>query len=225
MAKMKSKAKSSSKKKVATKASKKTSKTASAKTSIKTPGKAIKKAKPAKKAASSKTPKTKVSGVKTSAKATTAYKLKVGDRVPEFSGASTSAKTINQDVHAKKALVLYFYPKDNTPGCTLESQDFCRLYRHFQNAGAEIVGVSQDSIASHEKFKSKCSFPFELLSDEDGSVCRAFDVMQMKSMYGRDFIGIERSTFLIDSGLIVKEWRKVKVTGHAQEVLEAVKAL
>lgn len=143
--------------------------------------------------------------------------------MPQFSGASTSGKTLNQDAH--KTVVLYFYPKDNTPGCTLEGQDFRRLYKDFQKAGAEIVGVSQDSISSHEKFKSKCDFPFELLSDENGSVCKAFDVIQMKNMYGREFEGIERSTFLIQNGVIKKEWRKVKVDGHAKEVLDAVKAL
>lgn len=175
------------------------------------------------------TPKTAASkaGAKKSAakKSTAVYKLNVGDKVPSFAGASTAGRTIDQDSHGKKALVLYFYPKDNTPGCTLEGQDFRRLYRQFQSAGAEIVGVSQDSIASHEKFKSKCDFPFELLSDADGSVCRAFDVIQMKSLYGRDFMGIERSTFLISGGTIKREWRKVRVDGHAQDVLEAVKAL
>ncbi len=160
-----------------------------------------------------------------SAKASPAYQLKVGDAVPSFGGASTSGQSIDQGFHAKKALVLYFYPRDNTPGCTLEGQDFRRLYKQFQQAGAEIVGVSQDSMTSHKSFKVKCDFPFELLSDENGSICRAFDVMQMKSMYGRDFLGIERSTFLIDGGVIKSEWRKVKVDGHAQEVLDAVKAL
>jgi peroxiredoxin Q/BCP len=95
----------------------------------------------------------------------------------------------------------------------------------FKKTGVEIVGVSQDTVTSHEKFKSKCDFPFELLSDETGAVCKAFDVIQMKSMYGRDFEGIERSTFLIKDGVIKKEWRKVRVDGHAQEVLDAVKAL
>lgn len=184
----------------------------------------------AKKAATTKSPKRAAAAKKSAAakpspgakKPAIAYKLKEGDAVPRFSGASTSGKTINQDAH--KALVLYFYPKDNTPGCTLEGQDFRRLYKQFQQAGVEIVGVSQDSLKSHDKFKAKCDFPFELLSDETGDVCKAFDVIQMKSMYGRDFEGIERSTFLIKNGKIVKEWRKVKVNGHAQDVLDAAKS-
>lgn len=156
-------------------------------------------------------------------KATATYKLHEGDSVPRFSGASTSGRTINQDAH--KTLVLYFYPKDNTPGCTLEGQDFRRLYKDFKKAGAEIVGVSQDSMSSHEKFKTKCDFPFDLLSDEGGQVCKAFDVIQMKNLYGHKFEGIERSTFLIKNGVVKKEWRKVKVNGHAEDVLEAVRSL
>lgn len=155
-----------------------------------------------------------------------AYKLAVGDSAPSFSGQATSGRTLNLADFKGKKLVLYFYPKDNTPGCTLEGQDFRRLKDKFAAAGAEIVGVSQDSVRSHENFKSKCGFNFELLSDETGEVCKAFDVIQMKSMYGRDFMGIERSTFVIDqNGKIRAEWRKVKVTGHAEEVLEAVKGL
>lgn len=153
------------------------------------------------------------------------YKLNEGDSVPSFSGASTSGQAINQDLYSTKTVVLYFYPRDNTPGCTLEGQDFRRLYKNFLAGGAEIVGASQDSIDSHVKFKSKCDFPFHLLYDADGSVCRAFDVMQMKSMYGKDFLGIERSTFLIHKGVIKNIWRKVKVVGHADEVLAAVEAL
>jgi peroxiredoxin Q/BCP len=168
---------------------------------------------------------TKVGGASKSNQ-TTFYQLKVGDRLPAFSGELTSGKVISQNLQdAHKALVLYFYPKDNTPGCTLEGQDFRRLYKQFRAAGVEIVGVSQDSVSSHEKFKSKCDFPFDLLSDSGGTVCKAFDVIQMKSMYGRDFEGIERSTFLIQNGVIKKEWRKVRVDGHAQEVLDSVKSL
>ncbi len=176
-----------------------------------------------KKVAAKKAAPKSASKPKASKKPQASYRLNEGDAVPRFSTASTSGRTLNQDAY--KTLVLYFYPKDNTPGCTLEGQDFRRLYKEFQKAGAEIVGVSQDSIASHTKFKSKCDFPFELLSDENGSVCRAFDVIQMKSMYGREFEGIERSTFLIHDGVIKKEWRKVRVDGHAQDVLNAVKAL
>ena len=155
-----------------------------------------------------------------------AYKLSVGDSAPNFTGQATSGRSLKLSDFSGKKLVLYFYPKDNTPGCTLEGQDFRRLKDRFAAAGAEIVGVSQDSVRSHENFKNKCGFNFELLSDETGDVCRAFDVVQMKSMYGRDFMGIERSTFVIDgSGKIRAEWRKVKVTGHADEVLETVKSL
>jgi len=187
------------------------------------PAKAPAKAKSPTKAKAATTTKAAKKPAADAKKSGVTYKLQEGDPVPRFNGASTSGKTISQDAH--KTLVLYFYPKDNTPGCTLEGQDFRRLYKDFKKAGSEIVGVSQDSMASHDKFKSKCDFPFELLSDGDGSVCKAFDVIQMKSMYGRDFEGIERSTFLIQNGVIKKEWRKVKVNGHAQEVLDAVKAL
>ena len=205
--------------KAKTATTKKVAKTSAKKSAAKLNTKAAPKT--TKKVATQKTAAPKKTG--SSTKTATEYKLREGDRVPQFSGASTSGSAINQDAH--KTLVLYFYPKDNTPGCTLEGQDFRRLYKQFQQAGANIVGVSQDSVASHTKFKSKCDFPFELLSDENGSVCKAFDVIQMKSMYGRDFEGIERSTFLIKSGVIKKEWRKVKVDGHAQAVLDAVKSL
>jgi peroxiredoxin Q/BCP len=181
--------------------------------------KAAKKAAP--KAPAKTAPKASLKAAKKSSDVS--YKLREGDRVPQFSGASTSGASINEGAH--KTLILYFYPRDNTPGCTLEGQDFRRLYKQFQQAGAEIVGVSQDTIASHSKFKSKCDFPFELISDESGSVCKAFDVIQMKSMYGREFEGIERSTFLIKNGVVKKEWRKVKVDGHAQAVLDALKSV
>jgi peroxiredoxin Q/BCP len=125
-----------------------------------------------------------------------------------------------------KKLVLYFYPRDNTTGCTLEGQSFAELYPQFRKAGVVIVGVSPDSIASHEKFKEKLGLPFELLSDEDTSLCRMFGVYKEKSMYGRKFMGVERSTFLIDAkGVLRREWRKVKVPGHAADVLEAAKSL
>ena len=125
-----------------------------------------------------------------------------------------------------KNLVIYFYPKDSTPGCTTEGQDFRDSFKVFKKLNTEILGVSRESIKSHENFKSKQSFPFELLSDPDEKVCKAFDVMKLKSMYGRQYIGIDRSTFLIDiKGKIIKEWRSVKVTGHVEEVLQAVKDL
>jgi len=123
-----------------------------------------------------------------------------------------------------KKVVIYFYPKDSTPGCTTEGQDFRDLHAKFKRQNAVILGVSRDSLASHEKFKAKQKFPFELVSDPDEVLCRKFDVIKEKTLYGRKFMGIERSTFLIDaSGKLKKEWRKVKVKGHAAEVLEAVK--
>ena len=125
-----------------------------------------------------------------------------------------------------KNLVIFFYPKDNTPGCTLEGQDFRDNYKKFNNLNTDIVGVSRDSVKSHENFKEKQSFPFQLISDPDENMCKAFDVMREKSMYGKKYIGVDRSTFLVNSeGHIVKEWRSVKVKGHVQEVLEAVKDL
>jgi thioredoxin-dependent peroxiredoxin len=122
--------------------------------------------------------------------------------------------------------VLYFYPKDNTPGCTTEGADFRDLHSQFARLGAVIAGVSRDSLKSHQGFKAKMDFPFELLSDPDEKLCAQFDVIKMKNMYGKQVRGIERSTFLIGpDGSLVREWRKVKVDGHAAEVLAAVKAL
>lgn len=150
----------------------------------------------------------------------------VGQAAPSFALPATSGKTVSLDGLRGKKVVLYFYPKDNTPGCTLEGQDFKRLYGEFQKAGCEIIGVSKDSLKSHENFKSKCGFPFELISDQDETLCRAYDVIQMKKLYGREFMGIERSTFLIDGqGRLAREWRKVKVDGHAAEVLSAAKEI
>jgi len=123
-------------------------------------------------------------------------------------------------------LVIYFYPKDSTPGCTREGQDFRDNYSKFRRNKTLVVGVSRDSIASHEKFKAKQDFPFELLSDADETLCRLFDVIKEKNMYGRKVLGIERSTFLIDAaGKLHREWRKVKVDGHVDEVLEAIREL
>lgn len=159
-------------------------------------------------------------------KTATVYKLGPGDRAPAFSKDATSGQKLSLRDFAGKKLVLYFYPKDNTPGCTIEGHDFRRLYKDFSRAGAEIIGVSRDSMKSHEGFKEKCGFPFELIADENGELCKAFDVIQMKSLYGRKFEGIERSTFVIDdSGKIAREWRKVKVAGHAEEVLDFVKQI
>jgi len=127
---------------------------------------------------------------------------------------------------AGKKLVIYFYPKDMTSGCTRESQDFRDLYSAFRKAGVDVVGVSRDSVKSHDKFTEKEKLPFPLLSDEDEKLCKLFDVIHEKSLYGRKYLGIERSTFLLDgTGILRREWRKVKVPGHAEEVLEAAKSL
>ena len=146
--------------------------------------------------------------------------------VPDFSAASTSGKTFTLSAYRGKSRVIYFYPKDDTPGCTTEGQQFRDLYPEFTRLGAEIVGVSRDSLASHEKFKAKMSFPFELLADTDEAMCSMFGVMKMKNMYGKQVRGVERSTFLIDkAGVLKHEWRGVKVPGHVDAVLAAVKAL
>jgi peroxiredoxin Q/BCP len=144
--------------------------------------------------------------------------------VPDFKCRATGDQTIHLKSLRGKKVVIYFYPKDSTPGCTTEGQDFRHLHAKFKRQNAIILGVSRDSIASHEKFKAKQQFPFELLSDEDESLCRRFDVIHEKSLYGRQFMGVVRSTFLIDEeGRLRQEWRKVKVNGHAAAVLEAVK--
>lgn len=152
--------------------------------------------------------------------------VKVGKNVPDFKLPATGDQEISlKDLKGHK-LVLYFYPKDNTPGCTTEGQDFRDNMRKFIGHNAVILGVSRDSIKSHEKFKDKQCFPFELLSDSEEKLCRMFDVLKEKNMYGKKVMGIERSTFLIDeTGVLRQEWRKVKVDGHVEEVLEAVKSL
>ena len=146
--------------------------------------------------------------------------------VRDFKASATGDKVIHLKELRGKNVVLYFYPKDSTPGCTTEGQDFRDLSARFRRANTVIFGVSRDSLASHEKFKAKQSFPFDLISDPDETLCRRFDVIKEKSLYGRKFMGIERSTFLIDdAGKLRAEWRKVKVKGHAEEVLEAAKSL
>ncbi len=151
--------------------------------------------------------------------------LAIGKTVPDFTLPATGGDFTLKTARGKN-LVLYFYPRDNTPGCTLEGQDFRDLHAQFARAKTRVVGVSADSLASHEKFRAKMKFPFELASDEDEKVCKAFDVIREKSMYGRKFMGLERSTFLIDAhGKLAREWRKVKVKGHAAEVLEAAREL
>ncbi len=146
--------------------------------------------------------------------------------VADFSCESTGDKKLRLKDLRGQNVVLYFYPKDSTPGCTLEGQDFRDLYKRIQRQKTVILGVSRDSIASHEKFRAKQKFPFDLLSDPNEKLCKKFDVIKEKSLYGRKFMGIERSTCLIDAdGKLRQEWRKVKVKGHAAEVLEAVTAL
>lgn len=152
--------------------------------------------------------------------------VSVGKRVANFSLPATGDKTLSLDDFKGTHLVLYFYPKDNTSGCTREGQDFRDLYDDYRNAGADILGVSRDSVRTHQNFCAKHSFPFDLLSDADEKLCTQFDVIKEKSMYGRKYMGIVRSTFLIDSGGVLRnEWRKVKVAGHAEEVLQAVRSL
>jgi peroxiredoxin Q/BCP len=152
-------------------------------------------------------------------------KMDVGKKAPLFTldgtaGAWSLADAVGNHV------VIYFYPRDNTPGCTQEGESFTGHYAQFKKAKTLIFGISGDSVASHEKFKKKMGFPFDLLSDPDNRVCKLYDVIQEKSMYGKKYMGIERSTFLIDAkGVLRQEWRKVKVDGHAEAVLAAVKAL
>ena len=150
----------------------------------------------------------------------------LGKAVPDFSLASTDGTTFALSALRGEKLVLYFYPKDNTPGCTAEGADFRDLHSQFRRAGARVFGVSRDSAASHARFKEKMRFPFELLSDPDEAVCKQFGVMKLKNMYGKKVRGIERSTFVVDAkGVLAREWRGVKVPGHVQEVLNFVKAL
>ena len=145
---------------------------------------------------------------------------KIGNKVTDIKLASTDDQIIQLSDFRGKNIVLYFYPKDNTPGCTLEGQDFRDNKRKFSARNTVILGVSRDSVKSHENFKSKQSFSFDLLSDPDEKLCKQFDVIKEKNMYGKKVIGIERSTFLIDEkGVLVKEWRKVKVKGHVGIVL------
>jgi peroxiredoxin Q/BCP len=152
-------------------------------------------------------------------------KIAVGKQAPAFTLEGTSGAWSLEDA-AGSCVVLYFYPRDNTPGCTQEGQSFSAAFAQFKKLKTAIVGISPDSVSSHEKFKSKMGFPFELLSDVDRAVCKRYDVIQEKSMYGKKYMGVERSTFLIDPhGVLRAEWRKVKVNGHAEAVLAAVKAL
>lgn len=153
-------------------------------------------------------------------------KAVINKKVPAFNLPATGNKNIRLSDLKGKNIVLYFYPRDNTPGCTREGQDFRDNYRTFRARNTVILGVSRDKLKSHEKFKSGQNFPFDLIADEDETLCDIFDVVKMKNMYGKKVRGIERSTFLIDSkGILRKEWRKVKIDGHIDAVLEAIKSL
>lgn len=150
----------------------------------------------------------------------------VGQLVPNFTASATSETTLSLSELQGKNLIIYFYPKDNTPGCTTEGQNFRDLYNEFKDTNTEILGVSRDSMRTHENYKAKHSFPFELISDPDEALCNHFDVIKLKKLYGKEYMGIERSTFLIDSeGILRQEWRKVKVKGHVDEVLIAAKSI
>jgi len=152
-------------------------------------------------------------------------KTTVGKKAPDFTLPATGGDFRLKDA-AGKHVVIYFYPRDNTPGCTREGEAFRDLHAQFKRAGAIVVGISTDSLASHEKFKAKMNFPFELASDADRKAAELYGVWKEKSMYGKKVMGIERSTFLVDAGGVLRaEWRKVKVDGHADAVLAAVKAL
>lgn len=149
--------------------------------------------------------------------------LKIGDKAPDFTLKSDGGHEVTLSKLKGKNVVLYFYPKDDTPGCTLEAKEFSEKQKAFSNKNAVILGVSKDNVRSHDKFKEKCNLSVTLLSDEDGKLCEMFGVWIEKSMYGKKYMGIDRSTFIISpDGTIIKEWRKVSVTNHVAEVLEAL---
>ncbi len=151
--------------------------------------------------------------------------VNVGKRVDDFTLPATGDQNLSLNDFIGRSLIIYFYPKDNTPGCTREGQDFRDLYRQFTEADADVLGVSRDSVKTHVNFREKHEFPFQLLSDNEEMLCKQFDVIREKKLYGRTYMGIERSTFLIDpEGVLQQEWRKVRVPGHAQAVLDALKA-
>ena len=153
-------------------------------------------------------------------------KVEPGKKVPDFEAQATSGRTVRLSDLKGRNVVIYFYPKDSTPGCTREGQDFRDHYAGFQALETEIFGVSRDSLTSHERFREKQGFPFDLISDPGEELCRLFDVIHEKNMYGRKVLGIVRSTFLIDrEGVLRREWRKVRVPGHVEEVLATVREL
>ena len=149
--------------------------------------------------------------------------LNIGNAIPDFEALSTGNKTVKLTDYRGRFVVIYFYPKDNTPGCTQEGQSFRDNIEKFIALNTVILGISRDTVRVHEGFKCKQEFPFDLLSDQDEKLCQLFDVIKMKNMYGKQVQGIERSTFLIDpEGLLIREWRKVKVKNHIEEILEAL---
>ncbi|MDO3722443.1 peroxiredoxin [Marinobacter sp. chi1] len=152
--------------------------------------------------------------------------FELGKPVPDFEAQATGNQTVRLSDFRGKNLVLYFYPKDNTPGCTTEGQDFRDRMDAFAELNTDILGVSRDGLRAHENFRAKHDFPFHLISDKDETLCKLFDVIKLKKLYGKEYLGIDRSTFLIDGdGLLRNVWRSVKVKGHADEVLEAAKTL
>lgn len=179
-----------------------------------------------KKKVTKKAAKKKTAAKKAAPKKITKAKILVGAAAPKLTLPATGGKTVELKDLKGKAVVLYFYPKDMTPGCTIEGRDFSRLAEQFKRTGTEVFGISRDSLKSHEKFKEKENYCIDLLSDENEEACDLFGVIKMKNMYGKQVRGIERSTFVVDrEGKIAKEWRGVKVPGHAEEVLEFVKSL
>lgn len=152
--------------------------------------------------------------------------VSIGQPVPEFTAAATGDQQVTLSDYRGRQLVIYFYPKDSTPGCTTEGGDFRDRKTDFDDANTVILGVSRDGLRAHENFKAKQGFNFELISDKDETLCRLFDVIKLKKLYGKEHLGIERSTFLIDTdGKLAREWRKVKVKGHVEDVLEAAREL
>ncbi|MBZ5876877.1 peroxiredoxin [Chromohalobacter israelensis] len=152
--------------------------------------------------------------------------VSIGHPVPEFTAAATGDQQVSLSDYRGRQLVIYFYPKDSTPGCTTEGGDFRDRKADFDDANTVILGVSRDGLRAHENFKAKQGFNFELISDKDETLCQLFDVIKLKKLYGKEHLGIERSTFLIDrDGNLAREWRKVKVKGHVEEVLEAAREL
>lgn len=152
--------------------------------------------------------------------------LSIGDYIPDVSANMTGGQIFRLDDLKGQQVVLYFYPKDSTPGCTTEGLDFSRRYEQFTNVNTRVYGISRDSLRRHENFRAKQCFAFDLISDPDETLCRLFNVIRLKKLYGKEYEGIERSTFLIDAcGFLVQEWRKVKVAGHAEAVLDAARAL